>query len=348
MKYIFLLVSLLLCSPLWATEALLSDPDDRITDEVVESDLQVFRAVQKRLATVNTDGVPYGAYHKAKAQALLDFSWDEYHENDRTGAIEAALMQVSILIAQLEEKKQNISLKTELLPGTAIVRQDLWDEAKKMKKHQHFHCAQEPVANMEGELLWAGHEHEELGWRHALKQIKRAEELDRQAKSLLELCKDPAPKKAPSCIPASRLCAPPVAFIPMPLAAKPNVPSHRTIVYFDLDKDNLQATGPGTLNAALEFIRKYPDAYRIRIEAHTDRLSSTNYNQGLSERRAKTVRDYFTKHGIDASIMETSGYGEERPVVFCENKDYRKRSALVACLQKNRRAEILLYTPDGK
>ncbi len=350
MRYMLglMLVILALVPPVQA-KVHLSMPDMRITDEVVEHDLALYNALQRRLEEVDVSKTRFGRYHRAKAQALLDFSWDEYHENDRTGAVENAFDYVQELLEELERGDHNISMKTRLLPGTRIVEKSLRNEAEAMKKQETFHCAQEPVAAMEVQLLWAGHEFDELGWRHTRKQKKAARELMQRAKKAMATCDVPPPPAATlPCIPASRICRQPVLPVMPPVVKKPAIPSHRTIVYFDLDKHQLQAKGPGTLNAALQFIRKYPDAYRIRIESHTDRLASDAYNMKLSQERAEQVKAYLVEHGVDADIIETAWYGERRPVVFCKDTDYHSHQALAACLQPNRRAEVLLYTPDGK
>lgn len=388
----------------WAgtNELILSEPDVRITDAIVNDDLQMMHEVQKELDHVDVSHIPNGVYHHAKAQALLDFTWDEYHENDRTGAVEAAFSYVQALIEALQEGKSDINLEPRLLPGTRVVDQKLWDEARKeyhdndhtgtvknssshvqaliealqqgqsdislktrllpgtrivdqelwnqaaaMKRDKNFHCAQEPIAGLEVQLLWMGHEYDELGWRHTKDQQKTARDLLKQAKDALANCNKPAPVIKPACIPASQICeqaAPPTPILPA--FKKPVIPSHRTIVYFDLDKHNLKAKGPGTLNAALNFIRTYPNTYRIRIEAHTDRLASTAYNKQLSQQRAKQVRDYLVDHQVNADILELDWFGETRPVVYCKDKDYKTHKALAACLQVNRRAEVFLFTPD--
>ena len=55
---------------------------------------------------------------------------------------------------------------------------------------------------------------------------------------------------------------------------------------------------------------------KITISGHTDSDGPTAYNQTLSIRRAKSVRDYLVKNcGIAASRLSTAGYGETRPLV---------------------------------
>ncbi|MGF1533835.1 MAG: OmpA family protein [Bernardetiaceae bacterium] len=67
-----------------------------------------------------------------------------------------------------------------------------------------------------------------------------------------------------------------------------------------------------SLGSVVKFMKDYPKA-RIRIEAHTDERGGDAYNQGLSERRAKAVKDYLVGQGIAADRLESIGYGETRP-----------------------------------
>jgi OOP family OmpA-OmpF porin len=71
---------------------------------------------------------------------------------------------------------------------------------------------------------------------------------------------------------------------------------------------------------------------RVSVEGHTDSIGSDAYNQRLSERRAKAVRDYMISQGIDASRITTRGFGESKPVA--DNKTAAGRA-------ENRRVEII-------
>lgn len=51
----------------------------------------------------------------------------------------------------------------------------------------------------------------------------------------------------------------------------------------------------------------------IEVAGHTCSLGTEQYNQGLSERRAASVKAYLVKHGVPADTLQTVGYGETRP-----------------------------------
>ena len=50
------------------------------------------------------------------------------------------------------------------------------------------------------------------------------------------------------------------------------------------------------------------------VAGHTDAVGGEEYNQGLSERRADTIKKYLTeKYGINGSDLVTVGYGKTKP-----------------------------------
>jgi len=73
----------------------------------------------------------------------------------------------------------------------------------------------------------------------------------------------------------------------------------------------------------------------VDVVGYTDSTGPAKYNQGLSERRAKSVYDYFVSKGIAADRLTTKGYGEERPVASASNATREGRA-------KNRRVELVV------
>jgi len=71
----------------------------------------------------------------------------------------------------------------------------------------------------------------------------------------------------------------------------------------------------------------------VDVVGYTDSTGPAKYNQGLSERRAKSVYDYFVSKGIAADRLTTKGYGEERPVASNATREGRA---------KNRRVELVV------
>ena len=70
---------------------------------------------------------------------------------------------------------------------------------------------------------------------------------------------------------------------------------------------------------------------KVQIAGHTCDMGPRDYNQWLSEIRAKSVTDYLISKGIDSSRMTSIGYGLTRPVADNKTADGKR---------KNRRVEV--------
>lgn len=103
-------------------------------------------------------------------------------------------------------------------------------------------------------------------------------------------------------------------------------------VLFDVDSASLQPSGYKLVRQIADYLKASPDA-RILVEGFTDSTGKMEYNQSLSERRAKTVRDALTFAGIDPMRIEFRGYGESFPVASNESHSGR---------QQNRRVEVVI------
>jgi outer membrane protein OmpA-like peptidoglycan-associated protein len=76
----------------------------------------------------------------------------------------------------------------------------------------------------------------------------------------------------------------------------------------------------------------YP-GLKLGIEGNTDSVGGDAYNQGLSERRAESVRSYLTEQGIPASSMTAVGFGKTQPIASNDTAEGR---------QQNRRVELVV------
>ena len=107
---------------------------------------------------------------------------------------------------------------------------------------------------------------------------------------------------------------------------------------FGFDKANISEEGKAALNEAAAKIKANPELKAVIVTGHTDRIGSDAYNHKLSHRRAAQVKDYLAAQGVDPSIIEAVGKGEEEPVVQCTGNKPTKK--LISCLQPNRRVTI--------
>ncbi|WP_243039830.1 OmpA family protein [Dyella sedimenti] len=85
------------------------------------------------------------------------------------------------------------------------------------------------------------------------------------------------------------------------------------------------------LDQAVDTLQRYPQV-RVTVAGYTDGIGTAQYNQGLSERRAKIVYDYLTAHGIAASRLDGPiGHGKNDPIDTNDTEAGRAR---------NRRTEL--------
>ena len=111
-----------------------------------------------------------------------------------------------------------------------------------------------------------------------------------------------------------------------------------TDVNFDTDKSILKPEAKASLDKFAEYMIAHSN-YTVDISGHTDSVGSEAYNQGLSERRAKAVEDYFINVSkIDQSRLTSRGAGELEPIDTNDTSEGRSN---------NRRTVFLVQNPDG-
>ena len=114
-------------------------------------------------------------------------------------------------------------------------------------------------------------------------------------------------------------------------------------IEFDTNKAEILPKHQSEIGRVVEFLRQYPTANAV-IEGHTDSSGSRAYNQGLSERRAKSVHDYLVEEAsVAADRLTYAGYGEDRPIADNSTSEgmqkNRRVSAVVAGTQTVRKTK---------
>ena len=100
-------------------------------------------------------------------------------------------------------------------------------------------------------------------------------------------------------------------------------------VFFDFDKTELKPESFVELDKLVSYLQQ--NSLRIEIGGHTDNQGSDDYNDRLSENRAKAVYDYLVQKGIPANRLQYKGYGMRVPIA--DNSTDEGRAA-------NRRTEF--------
>jgi len=84
-------------------------------------------------------------------------------------------------------------------------------------------------------------------------------------------------------------------------------------VFFASGKAKIRSKSFNMLNQIADALLTRKKA-KVKIEGHTDSRGSARYNKRLSQKRADSVKKYLVKKGVDASRLESVGYGEENPI----------------------------------
>lgn len=103
-------------------------------------------------------------------------------------------------------------------------------------------------------------------------------------------------------------------------------------VLFSTGKSDLNASAQRSMGKIAEFLQKNQNR-NLLVEGHTDSVGSDEYNQGLSEQRATSVKSDLVKRGIASGRIVTIGYGKKYPLA--SNADATGK-------QQNRRVEAII------
>ncbi|MFH6968066.1 OmpA family protein [Flavobacterium sp. FlaQc-28] len=109
------------------------------------------------------------------------------------------------------------------------------------------------------------------------------------------------------------------------------------MIYFDLDKSNIRVEAALDLEKILDVLNQNP-TMKLDIRSHTDSRATHQYNEALSDRRAKSTIDWLIKNGVAKNRLTGKGYGETQLVNKCSDG--------VPCTeeehQMNRRSEFII------
>lgn len=103
-------------------------------------------------------------------------------------------------------------------------------------------------------------------------------------------------------------------------------------VLFDFNQATLKSGAKLRLAKVSGIILAYPDL-KLEIDGFTDNKGTPEYNMGLSDRRAKAVRDFLVTQGVGPDTVNTRGYGASNPVAS---------NATASGRQQNRRVELVV------
>lgn len=109
-------------------------------------------------------------------------------------------------------------------------------------------------------------------------------------------------------------------------------------VTFDFDRSEIRPQASRTLDELITSMNDTDIFSEVLVTGHTCDIGTDEYNQGLSERRANSVRRYLEQHGLEVSAVRAEGKGELEPRL--PNTSQGNRSL-------NRRVDITFVTREG-
>lgn len=107
-------------------------------------------------------------------------------------------------------------------------------------------------------------------------------------------------------------------------------------IMFETNSSTLQPAAKTNISELAVILNKYPDT-NILVTGHTDSDGTEQYNQTLSEKRAKSVSDYAMGQGVSSSRLSIIGLGETEPIATNETSEGK---------QLNRRVEIAIFANE--
>jgi outer membrane protein OmpA-like peptidoglycan-associated protein len=331
-----------------------SDPNFRVKEPARFSEMQARIVNLKAL----NKACPFD-YHLAKAQAWLNFSRDQYHENAWQKDIQVTTLGEANRIVTALEKNEDPGMDTPLVSSSAKIRADLWRMAEKVKQATDgtLCCGEAQTRTLtafcEVQLVWSGHAMANLGgWRRANPIVGMAE----------DLCNDAARQV---CRPAAPIIAEP---LPMaPAYEKVTLTASALFKHGKSAIDDILPGGRSQLDQLASKIRQVQGIESMIISGHADITNSTkdpDYNDKLSLARANTVRSYLTLKGVNPGNVEIQSLGARQPVkTDCAappgtvmtpgglrkgRASDRAMKAFQECLQPNRRVAIEIFGQTEK
>jgi outer membrane protein OmpA-like peptidoglycan-associated protein/tetratricopeptide (TPR) repeat protein len=115
------------------------------------------------------------------------------------------------------------------------------------------------------------------------------------------------------------------------------------MIYFDLDKYNIRPEAALELDKIVAVMKQYPNM-KIELTSHTDCRMPTDYNQRLSNNRARTSKSYLVAHGIKSARIVGKGLGETQLVVNCPCEGEESSLCTEEQHQLNRRTEFIILS----
>jgi outer membrane protein OmpA-like peptidoglycan-associated protein len=110
-------------------------------------------------------------------------------------------------------------------------------------------------------------------------------------------------------------------------------------VQFDFGKATIKKVSDDLLDEVAGVLLQHPEILVVEVQGHTDDRGSAQLNYRLSDARADAVRKALIKRSIEASRLQSKGYGKNKPIATNETDDGR---------QINRRVQFVIVEKKAR
>ncbi len=94
----------------------------------------------------------------------------------------------------------------------------------------------------------------------------------------------------------------------------PNSPLSQRVIYFEYDSSEVASQDRPLVEAHAAFLAANPEI-KVAVEGHADERGAREYNIGLGDQRAQSVRRMMEFQGVSPAQISTVSFGEEKPAV---------------------------------
>ncbi len=122
----------------------------------------------------------------------------------------------------------------------------------------------------------------------------------------------------------------------------------REVVLFKTGSAEISNKSRRLLDSVATIILKHPELTRLRVEGHTDDVGRDDNNMALSKARAASVRKYLVERGVQASRLESEGYGETRPITDVPSMKEQIEKEVDEAIAAERTAALAKKPLEGK
>jgi outer membrane protein OmpA-like peptidoglycan-associated protein len=105
-------------------------------------------------------------------------------------------------------------------------------------------------------------------------------------------------------------------------AIKPNEAYVLNHINFEFNSFQLLPSSFAQLDFLVSVLRKNPQ-WKVQLNGHTDDQGSDDYNLTLSSNRAKSVGEYLVQHGVSSELIQTRGFGKQKPLLTGNDEETR-------------------------